>query len=175
MEKGNHSKMVELAQTEVDMQHAGQGQQEQQGQTDAGVSAETLLKEKIEKLKLETMAKVNSMVDNQELLEKLRGIIEDTVNEAVAIGQVSAFPIEKIEHFTGSLKDTFERAVNPGDAHRASKYKQLYYNHRLAFSHLLSALQFVDSQAGVYEIGEEPFASPMSKMMGGNLDTVLGL
>lgn len=173
MPKEKTNKVMELENPEVDAQFTSQEKLEKKYAKEA---AETLLKEKTEKLKLETMAKVVSLVDDKdrELLTKLDKIVQDAVTEAIAIGQVSGLPTETMDNLTGSLKDSFERAINPSDAHRASKYKQLYYNQRLAFSHLLSALQFADSQVGVYEVGEDPFASPMSKMIGGRLDSVLG-
>lgn len=173
MPKEKTNKVMELENPEPSVQGASQEQLEQKYAREA---AETLLKEKTEKLKLDTMAKVVSLVDDKdrELLTELDKIVQDAVTQAVAIGQVSGLPTETMDNLTGSLKDIFERAVNPSDAHRASKYRQLYYNQRLAFSHLLSALQFADSQVGVYEVGEDPFASPMSKMMGGRLETVLG-
>lgn len=173
MPKEKTNKVMELENPEVDAQFTSQEKLEKKYAREA---AETLLKEKTEKLKLETMAKVVSLVDDKdrELLTKLDKIVQDAVTEAVAIGQVSGLPTETMDNLTGSLKDSFERAINPSDAHRASKYRQLYYNQRLAFSHLLSALQFADSQVGVYEVGEDPFASPMSKMVGGRLDTILG-
>lgn len=124
MPKEKTNKVMELENPEVDAQFTSQEQLEKKYAKEA---AETLLKEKTEKLKIETMAKVVSLVDDKdrELLTKLDKIVQDAVTEAVAIGQV------------------------PG-------------------------LQFADSQVGVYEVGEDPFASPMSKMIGGRLDTVLG-
>lgn len=170
-EKLNNSAEQPLMESTI--QETGREQLEQKSASEA---AETILKEKIEKLKLDTMAKVVSLVGDtdRDLLIKLDKIVQDAVKESVAIGQVSGLPAGTMENLTGSLKDTFERAINPSDAHRASKYRQLYYNQRLAFSHLLSALQFADSQVGVYEVGQDPFASPMSKMVGGGLGTVLG-
>lgn len=175
MAKNNDCKKVaDQPQAEVNVLNQEQEQQPQpETKAETNEAIERLLKEKTEEAKLKFSAKVNQIIADKELQEQLHKIIADAVDEGISVGAVYGMYPEFTSEFTKSMEQFVDRAVNPTDARRADKYRQLYFNQRLAFSHLLSALQFVDAQAPVYEVGEQPFTSPYSRMVDNGIDSVL--
>lgn len=138
--------------------------------------AQQVINEKKEELKLKFSAKVNVLVSDKELQEKLHELIAEVVDEAITLGCASEMAEKGMDFMTDSVKELIERVANPTDAARASKYKQLYFNQRMIAAHLESALQFANAQVATYETGEEPFASPLSKSLGNILGaTALGM
>lgn len=170
----DRKKMAEQPQEEANVLNQEPEQQPQldaKSKTDEAV--ERMLKEKTEEAKLKFSAKVNLLVEDKELQEELHKVISDAVDEGISVGAAYEMYPKFTSEFTKSMEQFVDRAVNPTDARRADKYKQLYFNQRLAFSHLLSALQFVDAQAPVYEVGEQPFTSPYSRIMDKGIGSVL--
>lgn len=148
---------------------------EQTGNLNNNVAEEAIREEK-EKLKLKFSAKVNVLVSDKELQEKLHELIAEVVDEAITLGCASEMAEKGMDFMTDSVKGLIERVANPTDAARASKYKQLYFNQRMIAAHLESALQFANAQVATYETGEEPFTSPLSKSLGNILGaTALGM
>lgn len=129
-------------------------------------TAQQVINEKKEELKLKFSAKVNVLVSDKELQGKLHEIVADVVDEAITLGCASEMAEKGMDFMTDSVKELIERVANPTDAARASKYKQLYYNQRMIAAHLESALQFANAQVATYETGEEPFTSPLSRSLG---------
>lgn len=175
MAKNNDCKKVaDQPQEEVNVLNQEQEQQPQpEAKAETNEAIERLLKEKTEEAKLKFSAKVNQIVADKELQEQLHKIIADAVDEGISVGAVYGMYPEFTSEFTKSMEQFVDRAVNPTDARRADKYRQLYFNQRLAFSHLLSVLQFVDAQAPVYEVGEQPFTSPYSRIVDNGIGSVL--
>lgn len=174
MGKNNNSKHVaDQPQEDVNVLNQEQQQPQPEGKPETDEAVERLLKEKTEEAKLKFSAKVNVLVADQELQEQLHKIIADAVDEGISVGAVYDMYPKFTSEFTKSMEQFVDRAVNPTDARRADKYKQLYFNQRLAFSHLLSVLQFVDAQAPVYEVGEQPFTSPYSRIVDNGIGSVL--
>lgn len=139
-------------------------------------TANQVINEKKEELKLKFSAKVNVLVSDKELQEKLHKVVSDAIDEGIVIGKVEGLRPEAMDFMTGSVKELIERVSNPTDAQRASKYKQLYYNQRMISTHLESALQFANAQVATYETGEQPFTSPLSRSISNVLGTTaLGL
>lgn len=175
MAKNNDCKKVaDQPQEEVNVLNQEQEQQPQpETKSETNEAIERLLKEKTEEAKLKFSAKVNLLVSDKELQEQLHKVIADAVDEGISVGAVYGMYPEFTSEFTKSMEQFVDRAVNPTDARRADKYRQLYFNQRLAFSHLMSVLQFVDAQAPVYEVGEQPFTSPYSRIVDNGIGSVL--
>lgn len=175
MAKNNDcKKLADQPQEEVNVLNQEQEQQPKpEVKSETNEAIERLLKEKTEEAKLKFSAKVNQIVADKELQEQLHKIIADAVDEGISVGAVYGMYPEFTSEFTKSMEQFVDRAVNPTDSRRADKYKQLYFNQRLAFLHLLSVLQFVDAQAPVYEVGEQPFTSPYSRMVDNGIGSVL--
>lgn len=139
MEQENNNMVMELAQPEVNGQETNNTVKE---------SMENVIREKAEGMKLKFCAKVNVLIEDKELCEKLHEIISDAVNEAVATGQVLGVP----EDMMKSVTDTFAEAARSfgclGSATRAETYKKLFHNQRIITAHLMSAAQILQLQIG---------------------------
>lgn len=131
------------------------------------------VKEMREEQKLKFAAKINTLISDKELQEALHKVVADAIDEGFALGCAAGIEPEAMNFMTGSVKDFLGKIANPTDAERAGKYKQLYLNQRMIAIHLQSALQFACSQVAVYETGEEPFTSPLSKTLGNSLGATL--
>lgn len=132
-----------------------------------------VVKEMREEQKLKFAAKINTLISDKELQEALHKVVADAIDEGFALGCAAGIEPEAMNFMTSSVKDFLGKIANPTDAERAGKYKQLYLNQRMIAIHLQSALQFACSQVAVYETGEEPFTSPLSKTLGNSLGATL--
>lgn len=109
---------------------------------------ESAIREETEKMKLKYSAKVNVLIEDKNLREKLHYVISDAVDEAVIWGQVKGIP----DDVTNSVTETFENvARNFGclsSSVRAETYKKLFHNQRIISAHLMSAAQLLQLQIG---------------------------
>lgn len=104
--------------------------------------------EETEKLKLKFSAKVNVLIEDKDLREKLYEVIGEAVDESMILGQIKGAPDDVVK----SVTDTFENvAKNFGclsDTIRAETYKKLFHNQRIITAHLMSASQLLQLQIG---------------------------
>ena len=109
---------------------------------------ESAIREETEKMKLKYSAKVNVLIEDKNLREKLHDVISDAIDEAVIWGQVKGIP----DDVTNSVTETFENvARNFGclsSSVRAETYKKLFHNQRIISAHLMSAAQLLQLQIG---------------------------
>lgn len=104
--------------------------------------------EEVETLKLKLYAKVNVLIEDKGLREKLHEVISEAVDESVILGQVKGVP----EDMMKSVTDTFSNAASClggfGSAVRAETYKKLFHNQRIITAHLMSVAQILQLQIG---------------------------
>ncbi len=133
------------------IQAAKQGEAEPKTKESVNDNTEKALREEIEKLKLKFKAKVNVLIEDKDLQEKLYELVSEAVNEAVIWGQVKGVP----DDVTNSLTETFENvARNFGclsSSVRTETYKKLFHNQRIITAHLMSASQLLQLQIGETE------------------------
>ena len=111
-------------------------------------SKEKAICEEVETLKLKFHAKVNMLIEDEDLRQKLHELVSEAVDEAVIWGQVKGVP----DDVTNSVTETFENvARNFGclsSSVRAETYKKLFHNQRIISAHLMSAAQLLQLQIG---------------------------
>lgn len=109
---------------------------------------EKALREETEKLKVKFSAKVNVLIEDKALREKLHEVISEAVDESVLMGQAAGVPEEMMK----SVTDTFEAAARSlgclRGPNQAETYKRLFCNQRIITAHLMSVAQLLQLQIG---------------------------
>lgn len=155
-------KAVEGPQDVADAQHQA-GKKE----VDNKEAMRKAAKEETERLKLKYMAKVNMLVEDKDLQEKLHKVVVESIDEGILVGRAIGVHPGAMNFMADSIKSVIERVTSPTDAARAAKYRQLYLNQRVITSHLQAAAQLLQLQVGEYEaVDADPFASPFSRSLG---------
>ena len=111
-------------------------------------SKENAIREEVEMLKLKFHAKVNVLIEDEDLRQKLHELVSEAVDEAVTWGQVEGVPDDVLKSVTDSFANTANKLGGFSSAVRAETYKKLFHNQRIITAHLMSAAQILQLQIG---------------------------
>lgn len=111
-------------------------------------SKEEEFREETEKIKLKYSAKVNVLIKDKDLREKLHELLSEAVNEAVMLGQIKGVPEDMVKSITDTFADAFKGFGCLSSAYQAETYKKLFHNQRIITAHLMSAAQLLQLQIG---------------------------
>ena len=139
MEKENQTKMAEQPQSEV---------YELGTKNSVKDIKENAIREESEKMKLKYSAKVNVLIEDKNLREKLHEVISEAVDEAMLTGRIAGVPEDMMKSATDAFANVAKGFGCLNDACRAETYKKLFHNQRIITSQLMSIAQILQLQIG---------------------------
>lgn len=120
---------------------------ENEKQEKTGLNADAVMKEVLKEKKAKLFATISEYVEDKTKVGELQQIINDALDSAYSLGEMSETAITKGDEIIASMGNLFNSYLNPHNA----KYKQLYDNQRMTTDCLLQALRIQQVQLTLKE------------------------